>query len=64
MTSPKVETQEIELDTDQCAEVALYMYEEWKKAMQPPLFIYKTFPEWLKQLKDNHPTPGDRKRNE
>jgi hypothetical protein len=42
---------EYELSTEQCAEVALYMYQEWQKSMQPPLYIYKTFPEWLQALK-------------
>ena len=40
-----------ELNTQQCAEVALYMYAEWEKAMQPPLPIWKSYPEWLRQLK-------------
>lgn len=42
-----------ELNTQQCAEVALYMYAEWEKAMQPPLPIWKSYPEWLRQLKAN-----------
>lgn len=45
------ELREVTLDTQQCAEVALMMYREWEKAMQPPLLIYKSFPDWLAQLK-------------
>jgi hypothetical protein len=41
---------EVELSTKQCAEIALYMYEQWQEAMKPPLFIYKDYPTWLKQL--------------
>lgn len=41
---------EMVLDTKGCAEVALYMYREWQKAMEPPLFIYKQFPDWLEGL--------------
>ena len=41
---------EIELGTEQLAEVSLYMYGEWQKAMKPPLFAYYDFPTWLKRL--------------
>ena len=41
---------EIVLDTRQCAEIALAMYGEWQKAMQPPLYSYKQFPDWLSDL--------------
>ena len=40
----------MELDTEQCVEVALYMYQQWQEAMEPPLLIYKDFPTWLKDL--------------
>ncbi len=43
-------TVEYELDTQQCVKVAQYMYAEWQKAMEPPLLIYKSFPDWLKGL--------------
>lgn len=42
---------ELNLDYQQCAEVALYMYQEWQQAMQPPIFIYKNFDQWLEELK-------------
>ncbi len=41
---------EYELNSEQCAEVALYMYKCWQEAMQPPLLIYKSFPDWLETL--------------
>ncbi len=41
---------ELVLDTRQCCEVALYMYQEWERAMQPPLYVYRTFPDWLEQV--------------
>lgn len=43
---------EAELDSQQCAEVALYMYRQWQEAMKPPLFIYKDFPTWLNDILD------------
>lgn len=42
---------EYTLDTKQCAGVALHMYKEWEKAMQPPLLIYRSFPDWLNMLR-------------
>jgi hypothetical protein len=47
------ETVEYELNTQQCVKVALYMYGQWQEAMKPPLFIYKSFPDWLAQLQQN-----------
>lgn len=47
------ELESVELNTEQCAKVALYMYEQWQEAMKPPLFIYKQFPDWLNQLTTN-----------
>ena len=44
---------EYELDAKECAKVALYMYARWQEAMQPPLLIYKNFPDWLAQIEDN-----------
>lgn len=41
---------EITLNTQQCAEVAYYMYRQWQEAMKPPLFSYVTFDQWLQQL--------------
>lgn len=41
---------EYELNTEQCVKVAKYMYEQWTEAMKPPLFIYKSFPDWLNEL--------------
>ena len=41
---------EYELNSEQCAEVALYMYKCWQEAMQPPLLIYKSFPDWLETI--------------
>lgn len=38
----------IELNTEECAKVALYMYEKWQEEMKPPLFAYYDFPTWLK----------------
>ena len=38
------------LVTEECASVALYMYEQWQEAMKPPLFVYRSFPEWLAHL--------------
>lgn len=52
-TSNTEQIDEIEytLDAQQCAQVSLYMYEQWQKAMEPPLLVYKTFPEWLLQVR-------------
>jgi hypothetical protein len=47
---------ELTLGTEQCAEIALYMYREWQKAMQPPLYVYVNFDEWLQKLIASHPT--------
>jgi len=51
---PSSDTNELEyeLNTQQCTEVALYMYKEWEKAMQPPLLIWKSFPDWLGSLNE------------
>lgn len=46
----KAGEQEYQLNTEQCAKIALYMYEKWQEAMEPPLLIFKSFPDWLKQL--------------
>lgn len=42
---------EYELDTQQCAEVAYYMYQKWQEAMKPPLFTYYDFPTWLDRIR-------------
>ena len=61
MTTQREEL-EIELDTQQCVEVALYMYEQWRKAMKPPVFAVYDFPTWLAQLKTLTPsTTGEEK---
>ena len=44
------ETAEYELGAKQCAEVALFMYGQWKKAMQPPVFMVIPFEEWLQKV--------------
>lgn len=49
-TTDKEQSVEYELNTEQCVKVAQYMYREWEKAMQPPLLIYKSFPDWLELL--------------
>ena len=41
------------LDTYNCAKVALYMYEEYKKAMQPPVYRVLSFEEWLEKIMEN-----------
>ena len=41
---------ELVLDTEQCAKIALYMYEQWQEAMKPPLYEYHDFPTWLRHL--------------
>lgn len=50
--SEQVTYEETELNPKQCAEVALYMYTEWQKAMQPPIFTYKQFDTWLHEIID------------
>ena len=40
---------EMTLDTKQCAEVALYMHEQWQAAPSQK-FMYRTFDEWLRML--------------
>lgn len=44
------EAVEYTLDTKQCAQVALAMYKEWEKAMEPPLYIFIQFQDWLQAL--------------
>ena len=46
-----VPVEELVLDTEQCVEVSLYMYEQWQEAMKPPLYTYYDFPTWLHRLK-------------
>jgi len=41
---------EYELDAKSCALVAQYMWEEYKKSQQPPLFTTMTFDEWLQRI--------------
>jgi len=38
---------EATISSKQCAEISLYMYREWERAMQPPVFAMKSFPDWL-----------------
>ena len=54
ISEDKKDTIEYELNTAQCVKVALYMYQEWEKAMQPPLFCYYSFPDWLKRLEQSN----------
>ena len=35
------------LDTKACLQIAQSVYNEYLKAMEPPLYIFMTFPEWL-----------------
>lgn len=56
MTSKPIEL-EYELNTAQCVKVSLYMYREWQKAMEPPLFIYRSFPDWLYSLEQAKELP-------
>lgn len=49
-TQDEEKTTELTLDTEQLAEISLYMYEKWQEAMKPPLFAYYDFPTWLKRL--------------
>lgn len=50
MSNNDTELLEVELNTEQCAKVALYMYEQWQEAMKPPLYAYYDFPTWLNRL--------------
>ena len=50
MSNNDTDLREVELNTEQCAKVALYMYEQWQEAMKPPLYAYYDFPTWLNQL--------------
>ncbi len=38
------------LTPQSCAQVALHMYQEYQKAMQPPLFRVLSFEEWLTKI--------------
>jgi hypothetical protein len=40
---------EYELNTEQCIEVAVYMYSRRQEAMKPPLYAYYDFITWLKR---------------
>lgn len=40
----------IQLDSKNCAKVALYMYKEYKKAMEPPVYRILSFEEWLNNI--------------
>lgn len=44
------ETIEINLNQKQCAEVALYMFQEYQQAMEPPIFAVISFEDWLHRL--------------
>jgi len=35
------------LETKACLQIAQSVYNEYLKAMEPPLYIFMTFPEWL-----------------
>jgi hypothetical protein len=41
---------EINLGANQCAEVALYMFQEYEKEMQKPQFSIPSFKDWLQQF--------------
>lgn len=47
LTPIEDESLEVELDSKQCAEVALYMYQQWQEAMKPPVYAVYDFPTWL-----------------
>ena len=52
-------TEYVTLGTKECVEVALYMYEQWQEAMKPRLYIYRTFPDWLKDIQEKEQTNGE-----
>ena len=35
------------LETKACLQIAQSVYNEYLKAMEPPLYIFMTFPEWI-----------------
>ena len=38
---------EVIIETKACLQIAQSVYNEYLKAMEPPLYIFMTFPEWL-----------------
>lgn len=53
--------QEIELSSKECCEVALYMWEQYKKAMRPPLLTFVEFEDWLNMILKNLENVDDSK---
>ena len=41
---------EYELDTKSCAQVALYMYQQYKEFYNKPSFMVLSFEDWLAKL--------------
>lgn len=41
------------LDAKTCAEVALYMYNNYKEEMKPPVYSILSFEDWLHRLIDS-----------
>lgn len=46
----KKEYVQAELNTEQCVEVSLYMWNEYIKSFNKPQFLILSFPDWLKSL--------------
>ena len=42
----------LELDSQTCGRIALHVYQQYKEAMQPPIFRVMSFEEWLKKVID------------
>lgn len=38
------------LGSKDCARIAKYMYQKYKKAMKPPLYKFLQFEEWLDEI--------------
>lgn len=47
---------EYELNTEQCINVAQYMYKMYEEAMSPPLYRWLSFPDWLHEIKQRNVT--------
>ena len=45
----KKEETTITLGTEECLKVAQIVYEQYREAMKPPIYIYSSFEDWLKK---------------
>jgi len=52
------EYETITISTEACIKIAMMMWNEYVKAMEPPLYVFLSFPDWLIQQQKRHPRGG------